>query len=377
MELIPLVQVSRYLRAGTALPWSVRDVHGALLLAKGYVLSGEAEVKALLARGMYVEAGEAAKVASRPDSGAPAVVENMSGRWARLEARLSTLLRAPADPHFLQRVNETIVPIAALADGNTDLLIFLILRHDYTRMVNYGVVHSLHSAALCSLLSRRLGWPESRRHSLIGAALTMNLHMLDLQGSLAIRGSAPSDKERQVIIEHPLASARLLRDAGLTDADWLTTVEQHHECSNGSGYPAGLTNPGEMACLLHLVDCFTAKHSPRAGRKPQPAQKAARELFTQSAGDPMAALIIKEFGIYPPGVFVQLASGEMAVVTQRGASANAPIVAAITNKSGDPLAHPARRDTSAAAHAIVSAVPQTAIKVQVSVDALYDRHANR
>ena len=134
---------------------------------------------------------------------------------------------------------------------------------------------------------------------------------------------------------------------------------------------------GESGSGKELVARALHKHSPRAGRKPQPAQKAARELFTQSAGDPMAALIIKEFGIYPPGVFVQLASGEMAVVTQRGASANAPIVAAITNKSGDPLAHPARRDTSAAAHAIVSAVPQTAIKVQVSVDALYDRHANR
>lgn len=376
MELIPLAQVSHFLRTGQALPWGVRDGKGALLLAKGYVLSGEAELQALLARGMFVDAADAARAAGRPEATAPKV-ENMSGRWAGLEARLAILLRSSTERYFLQRVNESIEPIAALADGNTDLLIYLILRHDYSRLINYGVVHSLHTAALCSLLTRRLGWAEARRQSLIGAALTMNIQMLELQGSLAVRGIAPSDAERQVIIEHPFASARLLRDAGLSDQDWLSAVEPHHENPSGTGYPLGLTEPTEMARLLRFVDCFTAKHSPRAGRKPQPAQKAARDLFTQSGGDPLAALIIKEFGIYPPGVYVQLANGEIAIVTQRGASANAPIVAAITNKNGDPLAHPARRDTSTASHAITSTVPEGQIKVRVTVDALYDRHANR
>ncbi len=379
MNLIPLAQVSYALRAGVTLPWGVRDSNGSLLLAKGYVLNDEAELHSLLERGMFVDAADAAKTAkagSRPESTA-ARVENMSGRWAGLEARLASLLRSSTERYFLQRVNESIEPIAALADGNVDLLIFLILRHDHSRLLNYGVVHSLHAAALCSLLTRRLGWPEPQRQSLIGAALTMNLHMLELQGSLAVRGSVPTEAERQIIIEHPFASARLLRDAGLSDADWLSTVEQHHENASGTGYPIGLTQPSEMARLLHFVDCFTAKHSPRARRKPQPAQKAARELFIQSGGDPLAALIIKEFGIYPPGVYVQLANGETAVVTQRGATANAPIVAAITNKNGDQLAHPARRDTSAASHAIVSTVPETAIKVRVGVDDLYDRQANR
>jgi HD-GYP domain-containing protein (c-di-GMP phosphodiesterase class II) len=301
----------------------------------------------------------------------------MSSRWAGLEARLGILLKSSTEKYFLQRVNDSIEPIAALANGNIDLLIFLILRHDHSRLLNYGVVHSLHSAALCSLLSRRLGWTESQRQSIIGAALTMNIAMLELQGHLAVRGTRPTDAERKVIDEHPIVSGHLLREAGLNDEDWLGAVEQHHEHPGGTGYPMRHAEPTEMSRLLRFVDSFTAKHSPRTGRRPQPAQQAARDLFVQSGGDPLAALVIKEFGIYPPGVYVKLASGEMAIVTQRGATANAPIVAAITNKHGDPLSHPVRRDTASATNAIVNTVAENLVRVRVSVDSLYDRSANR
>jgi HD-GYP domain-containing protein (c-di-GMP phosphodiesterase class II) len=243
--------------------------------------------------------------------------------------------------------------------------------------LNYGVVHSLHTAAICSLLSRRKGWDEPKRHSLVGAALTMNVAMLDLQGSLASRAGRPTDAEQFLIAQHSTTSAELMRSAGLVDDNWLTTVEQHHEVAGGTGYPKKIAEPTEMACMVRFVDTFLAKHSPRVGRVPQPAHKAARDLFTNSGGDPLAGLIIKEFGIYPPGAYVKLASDEVGIVTQRGPAANAPLVMAITNKHGDPLSLPSRRDTSAAAFKIVATVDETLIRVRHSADSLYDRTANR
>lgn len=376
MKLVSLSQVSHLLYPGVTLAWSVRDANGTLLLAKGHVLADERAVQTLLDRGMFIDAAEVAAAAAANRAEAPKD-ESMSGRWSGLENRLGTLLKSSTEPNFLQKVRESVVSIAALADGNVDLLIFLILRHDYKRVANYSVVHALHSAALCSLLTRRLGWPEPKRYSVLGAALTMNISMLELQNNLAIRTLKPSDAERQVIAEHPTVSATMLRDAGLADVDWLTTVEQHHERRDGKGYPLGLTDSTEMSRLLNFVDTFTAKHSPRAGRTPQPAHRAARDLFTHSGGDPLAALVIKEFGIYPPGCYVRLASGEVAIVVQRGASANAPIVAAITNKNGDSLTQPVRRDTSTPANAIAATVAEELIRVRVSVDRLYDQKTNR
>jgi HD-GYP domain-containing protein (c-di-GMP phosphodiesterase class II) len=373
MKLIPLSQVSSALYAGATLPWGVRDANGTLLLAKGHTLADDKAVEALLDRGMFVDAAEATYASSRE---APKQ-ENMTTRWSGLQARLGTLLKMAGDPFFVARVNEAIDQIYALPDGNVDLLIFLILRHDHSRPMNYGIAHSLHAAAICSLLSKRKDWAEPQRRSIIGAALTMNIGMLDLQGSLAVRAGRPSESDQTLIHAHPSLAADLLRTAGLSDADWLCAVEQHHEVTGGTGYPAKLAAPTEMARMLHFVDTFLAKHSPRVGRKPQPAHKAARDLFTTSGGDPLAGLIIKEFGIYPPGAYVKLVTGEVAIVTQRGATANAPIVMAITNKNGDPLSLPSQRDTSLVGTKIVSTVEEELIRVRHSADALYDRTANR
>ncbi len=373
MKLIPLSDVSHALQPGATLPWGVRDGDGKLLLAKGFLLRDMGMLNTLLTRGMFVDMVDTE--AGRDEPEVPQ--QTMSDRWASLEARLGTVLRSPTERYFLQRVEESVEMLASLTEGNTDLLLFLILRHDHSRLANYGVAHSLHTAALCGLLSRRLGWSEDRRQSLLGAALTMNIAMLDLQGSLAGRGAPPTPQERATIDEHPRLSACMLRDAGLTDEDWLDAVEQHHEVPGGSGYPNRVTQPSDMSQLLRFVDCFTAKHSPRVGRKPQPAQKAARELFTSSNGNPMAALIIKEFGIYPPGCHVKLASGELAIVVQRGASANTPVAAAITNKRGEPMQQPLRRDTAKPDNAIVSSVPDEQVMVRMPVEKLYDRKANQ
>ncbi len=374
MKLLPLEQFSHQLQPGVALPWGVRDSNGKLLLARGHVVADAGMVSALIERGMFVDAEEISRVNEVAQQKAKET--SLSSRWEGLQARLGTLLRSSTESYFLERVRESMEHIAGLADRNTDLLIFLILRHDHTRYAHYGVVHSLHVASLCSLVSKRLNWPTERRDSLIGAALTMNLSVLDLQGRLAAQNGPLLPQQRKDIDSHPMASAQLLREAGLTDPEWLNAVEQHHEQTDGKGYPLKLTAPTEASQLLRFVDCFTAKHSARAGRTQQPAQQAARDLYTQSAANPLAALLIKEFGIYPPGCFVKLASGETAIVIRRGASANTPVVAAITNSKGDALSQPIPRDTSQAANAIAATIPDKLVLVRVNVDKLYDIRGN-
>jgi HD-GYP domain-containing protein (c-di-GMP phosphodiesterase class II) len=261
--------------------------------------------------------------------------------------------------------------VALLTERHTDPLIYAIVRHDHSRFASYGSVHSLHVAAVCSLLARRMGWSEERHACAVCAALTMNLSIIELQGHLAARGEALTPAQREAIHVHPQASAQLLREAGLADEAWLAAVEQHHEQPEGRGYPRGLQTPGELSQMLRYVDIFTAKHAPRAARPPLPPQQAARELYTGSGAHPVAALLIKEFGIFPPGCFVKLSSGETAIVVRRGSSANAPLAAAITNRNGDALATPLRRDTSQADFAIVNSLIDRAVLVQVTVDKLY------
>jgi HD-GYP domain-containing protein (c-di-GMP phosphodiesterase class II) len=299
--------------------------------------------------------------------------DTLPNRWQALEARIGGLLRAPNDGLFLARLRQTLAAVVSTAQQHADELVYLILRHDHSRLSNYGVAHALHCAALCAVLAQRIGWSGTRCVSLVGAALTMNLSILDLQGRLASEGLPPTEAEREEIDQHPLASARMMRAAGLNDSEWLDAIEQHHEVHGGTGYPNKLQGPTEMSQLLRLVDIFTAKHSPRTGRGPLPAHQAARELFLQSRNDPFASILIKELGIYPPGCFVLLAGGEIAVVTHVGETARTPKVAVIINRHGEALMQPLRRDTALPLFAIQKTVPDRLVRVSVSADVLYGR----
>lgn len=85
----------------------------------------------------------------------------------------------------------------------------------------------------------------------------------------------------------------------------------------------------------------------------------------------MEAALIKEFGIYPPGSFVKLQSGETAVVLRRGQRADTPLVACLTSRAGDPLLDPLRRDTAQPGFGVVGPVPDRNVLVRVPSERLY------
>lgn len=374
MKLLPLADLKDCLAPGQPLPWGVRDQHGNLLLGAGHLVSGEAMLQALLDRGVFVDAHE---VAGTPPPASTVALETSPlvgtpfERWDRLCANLAAVLSSPRERHFLQRVREAALHVHALSGMNTDLLLFLILRQDHGQFDHYGTTHALHVACVCSLLARRLGWDTEDRQRVIGAALTMNLAIIDLQGQLAWQTTPLTRRQREQIADHPNRASMMLRAAGLDDEPWLTAVEDHHERTGGGGYPVGRVTPGTLSQLLRLTDQFTAKHSARATRPALPAQVAARQLFLENPGDPMAAMLIKEFGIYPPGCLVQLVSGELGIVVRRGRSANTPMIATLTDRQGRALPMPVMRDSAQPAFAVKASVPEPVTRLRISAQSLY------
>jgi len=361
-----------HVQLGVALPGNVYDEHGTMLLSKGQVLDSDAQLTALLERGMYVEIGvfnaQFRQASAAPE---PRTVEHKFDPFLVRETMkpgLNRLLRGVIDASATpEQVLEfaTHVRDFAEADPEAAIAACLLDRHEELR----AVAHSLNSAILCTLLAKRLEWPDARQNSVICAALTMNLGMLDVQPRLSRQATPLTPVQHEQINAHPEAAMAALRQIAVADPAWLAAVHQHHEKPEGKGYPQQVPQPSEESQLIRLTDTFLARAASRADRPPLPPSQIIKHLFVEDGQGPFAALVasmVKLLGLYPPGCFVKLANGEIAVVFRNEASQKTPIVAAVTTTSGIPTMQPVRRDTEREQFAISGTV--TPDKVSLGYD---------
>ena len=367
MQYSQLAHVKDRVRVGRPLPFNVRDNDCTLLLARGQEVGNEEQLQALFERGALVDMAE---LIMPEEIIRQAPREALPGLWRDKLSEVGTLLRNCHDESFASALHSATPAVIALVERDKDLAIFQVLRQDGNELIQYGVDHSTHAAITAFLIAQRLGWNDKDAQRLFKAALTMNVSMLELQGCLSQQTTPLTSEQRAAVHAHPEFSVRMLEMSGVEDGDWLRAVAQHHERPDGTGYPCGMREVSDMAALLQRADIYTAKLSARGGRDAMAADKAGRTMFMQDPGHPMTAALVKEFGVYPPGCFVRLASGESGVVIQRGPTVMTPVVAALSTAMGSRLSEPLRRDTSQREHAIVAIVEPTEPMKRVSTETL-------
>ena len=276
----------------------------------------------------------------------------------RVVADLREVLFHPVDTDCLpERVDTIARDLRSVVALDADLALFEVHRCVSGQHGIYSVVHAVQCAIACEFIARRVRWPEESTASLMKAALTMNIAITELQGTLAIQTTQgrPTAEQAEAISTHPTRGAAILRGAGVDDTEWLRAVEEHHERADGRGYPRGVREPSHLAGTLGYVDEFFARVSARASRPAMPLQRAARQLYANADGRWIIELLIKEFGLYPPGTYVRLANGDLGIVLRRGRRVNTPVAIAFANRHGERLPRRVYRDTSDTRYAIVIA----------------------
>lgn len=353
MQFAPLSSVKHSVTLGIALPFNVYNADRTLLLARGKSIESSEQFEALMSRGVLVNLDELLDPVDVARRAPPSMLPSI---WEESRERVISILREPAGTDFRERLVQACSPLQALIERDPDLAIFQVLRQDGNPRREYGIHHAMHTAVISTLIATRLGWSSSDSNITVKCALTMNLSMLDLQGILAGTPGEPNAAQRREIITHPVRSREMLEAAGIADPLWLKAVEQHHEQPDGRGYPAGLAEVCEIASLVRCADVYAAKLSERHGREPIPADRAIRKIYMDNPDSQFAAALVKELGIYPPGSFVALASGEAGIVVRRGPTITTPIVVALTNRHRQPLSRPVRRETSQRGLSVVSVI---------------------
>lgn len=399
MKLIPFSP--EYLRLDATLPFGVRDATGRLLLHAGARIEGELRLNVLRAQALFADEAEsqqwhrrlgaamgvklrenaplkeiaAARPADELRRAEAAADVAPPDAWAALATQLDAALRdAPGADDWVARVRAARSRALPLARKHTDASLYHLIQMAALPQLRYSAHHALLVMLVADQAAQLLGWGESERDSLAGAALSMNVAMTALQDLLAQTEQRPTAVQRSVIDTHAAQGADWLHAAGLGDPLWCDAVRRHHD-GDATGAAAEASGV-RLGGLLRRVDVFTAKISARRRRAALSPLQAAREACLDRTGKPdeIGGALLRATGLYPPGSCVELANGERGIVVARGRRANLPWVASLVGASGLALGEPALRDTLDARFAVRAAVPADSLKVRPDPQRLMALH---
>jgi len=337
---------------GVPLQKAVYDGHGTLLIKVGGIVGSVQQLSILLDKEIFFVADHDNNSDPSPavgaEEGETSAFEILDAAKVKLTRIFDLARQGKAHDDFISRIKAIAVSVQKACALDPDAaLANLQLELD----APYAVVHHLQAAILCELSGKKLGVKDEARRKLVKAALTRDIDLMDIQQVLDKQTIPLSDKHVERIQSHPKSSVSRLKELGVSDKSWLDAVEHHHERLDGSGYPGRLSGNsiGIPARLLAITDIYSAMIRDRANRKAILPKEALRKLMLEHKGkidERLTQVLIKEIGIFPPGVIVQLANKEVAVVKQRGVDGLHPLAYSFIDAAGTPIPSPHACDTA-------------------------------
>lgn len=295
------------------------------------------------------------------------VGKQLSGGWLDLQEVLRGILyQGGLSINPLPRLKGIQDKLMLLLQQDADASLFELFQALADSRLGYCATHALLCAVVCELTAAKLGFPGLQRQPLMAAALTMNIGMAREQDSLARQTSPINDWQRTLVAEHPMRSAQILREFGVDDVHHLDMVRWHHAPESEDASPTNQTSRR----LLHLADVFVARTAARRTRSAQAPVAAVKSMvFGAGGGDlGLGSAMAQAVGFYPPGSYVKLINGEIAVAVQRGERANTPWVISIVGSDAIPLAKYQCKSTAEPRDAISAPVNFANVKVSVSAE---------
>lgn len=145
-----------------------------------------------------------------------------------------------------------------------------------------------------------------------------------------LKSASRAKHEEAFYRDHPKYGVELATIAGVFSPLAMTVISDHHECLDGSGWPAGKSALGPAARIGAIVDRYDRLCSPEAqGAAALTPSEALAQLFKAESGKYDAYLfkiLIRLLGVYPPGSIVKLSDESLALVVSPGRESLRPVV---------------------------------------------------
>ncbi|TXT38269.1 MAG: HD-GYP domain-containing protein [Comamonadaceae bacterium] len=160
----------------------------------------------------------------------------------------------------------------------------------------------------------------------------------------------------------------MLRELGIHSELWMNTVEMHHQDGLSQARLQELPPPQRLALILQVIDRYAAMISPRQSREGRSAAESAQSIIgaPESNDNPVGQTLVRLVGKYPPGTFVKLEDGKVAVVLRHSQQTDLPNVAIVLNSRGQKVSPPTLHRTEEGSPRIKQALPANAVQERIS-----------
>ena len=266
---------------------------------------------------------------------------------AKLEESVHTAFSRIAKTGIVdpEEASHTVHAISAVAQSLNTHALFMV----FSQGREAHAPLSQHALATCSfsmILAHAADYNLLAIQELATGALLHDLGLLNVPAAILQRvhdtSTTLSEQHRRTYEAHPRMGAILLERRG----GFAKTVEQivaeHHAYLNGSGFPAetGGAFTSDMTRIVMVTDRYDELLTGFGGASPLTPHQSLQRLYQEGQDGRyegrLISLFVKVMGIYPVYSYVQLTTGERAIVSViNSAKLHQPIVTITHDPSGE------------------------------------------
>lgn len=155
-----------------------------------------------------------------------------------------------------------------LSVDNGYLSVFDML-HNLREYDDSTYTHCLNVSLMCNVFSRWLNMHEDEQRTATLCGLLHDIGKIAVPQELILKNGSLTDNEYSIVKKHTIEGYNILKRCGVS-SEIANAALMHHERSDGSGYPLGISNDkiDEFAKMVAVIDVYDAMTSARVYRGP-------------------------------------------------------------------------------------------------------------